>query len=79
MFVAPYPLRGPQGLEPMYRNDTELFARANERGITIYQRSKTVWIAAGSYRDREYAVKGRTPALALALWKEATRYSGSGL
>jgi hypothetical protein len=63
----------------MYRNDEKLCNWASARGIVVYRRSKTVWIAAGSYRDRKYEVKGRTPALALALWKEAARYSGSGI
>jgi hypothetical protein len=63
----------------MYRNDDEVCSWANTRGISIYQRSKTVWIASGSYRGQHYEVKGRTPGLALALWKEAARYSGPGL
>ena len=63
----------------MRRSDEELCNWAGARGITIYQRSKTVWIAAGKYRGREYEVKGRTPALALALWMEAAQYRGSGI
>jgi hypothetical protein len=67
------------GAESMHRNETELCAQANALGITIYQRSKTVWIALGSYRGRDFEVKGRTPGPTLALWKEATRYRGSGI
>ncbi|AZO41848.1 hypothetical protein EJ076_12535 [Mesorhizobium sp. M7D.F.Ca.US.005.01.1.1] len=58
------------------RNGAELYAWANARGIAIYQRSKTVWIAAGSYRGRNFEVKGRSPAIALALWVEGAQYTG---
>jgi hypothetical protein len=64
-----------QGWE-MGRNGTELCAWARARGITIYQRSKTVWIAAGRYRGRDFEVKGRSPAIALALWVEGAQYTG---
>lgn len=63
----------------MYRNDSELCEWASARGIALYQRSKTVWIASGDHLGREYEVKGRTPALALALWKEAAQYRGSAI
>lgn len=59
------------------RNDRELLARACALGINIYQRSKTVWVARGSYRGRTFEVKGRAPKPTIALWKEATRYRGS--
>jgi hypothetical protein len=55
----------------------DLFAWADSRGIKVYQRSKTVWIAAGRYREREYVVKGRSPAIALSLWIEGARYVGA--
>jgi hypothetical protein len=55
----------------------DLCARASARGITIYQRSKTVWIAAGGHRGRDLEVKGRSQAIALALWIEATQYRGT--
>ncbi len=63
----------------MQRNEAKLCERAGALGITIYQRSKTVWIAEGSYRGLHFEVKGRTPAPTLALWKEATRYKGSAI
>jgi hypothetical protein len=61
----------------MQRNDEELCNWASTRGIMIYRRSKTVWIAAGGYRGRDFEVKGRSPSIAVALWLEATQYRGS--
>jgi hypothetical protein len=55
----------------------DLFAWADSRGIKVYQRSKTVWIAAGRYREREYVVKGRSPTIAVSLWIEGARYMGA--
>ncbi|MCA0025245.1 MULTISPECIES: hypothetical protein [unclassified Mesorhizobium] len=57
------------------RRDWEALASALD--INIYQRSKTVWIAAGKYRGKDIEVKGRSPSIALALWKEAAGYTGS--
>jgi hypothetical protein len=53
-----------------------LCAWAGARSIEVYQRSKTVWIAAGTYRGRELVVKGRSAAMALALWMEGAQYTG---
>lgn len=50
---------------------------ASSLGVTVYQRSKTVWIVAGKYRGHDFEVKARSPNIALALWKEAARYTGS--
>jgi hypothetical protein len=54
----------------------ELCAWAGARNIEVYQRSKTVWIAAGTYRGRELVVKGRSASIALALWMESAQYTG---
>lgn len=61
----------------MKRDFEYLCAWASARGIKIYQRSKTVWIAAGGFRGRDLEVKGRSPAIALSLWIEATQYKGT--
>jgi hypothetical protein len=50
---------------------------ADAHGIKIHQRSKTVWIAAGRCREREIQTKGRSPAIALAMWLEGARYRGT--
>lgn len=49
------------------------WTRANALDVTVYQRSRTVWIAAGRYRGQGVEVKGRSPKIALALSKEADR------
>ena len=64
------------GLERMDGND-QWRTLASSMGVTVYQRSKTVWIATGKYRGHDFEVKARSPKLALALWKEAARYAGS--
>lgn len=65
------------GLECMNANDPQWRTLAGALGVTVYQRSKTVWVAAGKYRGQDFEVKARSPQVALALWKEAARYAGS--
>jgi hypothetical protein len=60
----------------MHRDHEEIFYRANALGVTIHQRSKTVWVATGSHRGRLFEVKARSPAIAFALWMEAAQYTG---
>lgn len=60
----------------MHRDHDEIFHRADALGVTILQRSKTVWVATGSYRGRLFEVKARSPAVALTLWMEAAQYAG---
>jgi hypothetical protein len=45
--------------------------------ITVYQKSKTVWIAVGDYRGERIEVKGSSERSAIAAWKEAARYRGN--
>jgi hypothetical protein len=61
----------------MPQDDWQWLARAKGLGITVSQRSKTVWIAQGAYRGRQFQVKGRSPNIALSLWKEAVGYAGT--
>jgi hypothetical protein len=41
--------------------------------IDVYQKSKTVWIAAGEYMGQRIEAKGRTESRALTSWQEAAR------
>lgn len=66
-----------RGLECMNANDPQWRTLAGAIGVTVYQRSKTVWVAAGKYKGQDFEVKARSPQVALALWKEAARYAGS--
>lgn len=42
--------------------------------ITVYQKSKTVWIAVGDYKGGPIEVKGSSEGSAIAAWKEEARY-----
>ena len=44
--------------------------------VTVYQKSKSVWIAVGTYLGERVEVKGRTESQALGQWREAARYKG---
>lgn len=45
--------------------------------ITIFQKSKTVWIAAGQYMGAHVEVKGTTATAAEKHWREAAMYKGN--
>ncbi|MBR0971876.1 hypothetical protein [Bradyrhizobium japonicum] len=42
--------------------------------IDVYQKSKTVWIATGSYKGKHHEVKRSTPGAAAKGWADAARY-----
>lgn len=44
--------------------------------VIVYQKSKSVWIAVGTYLGERIEVKGRTESQALGSWREAARYKG---
>jgi hypothetical protein len=45
--------------------------------VDVYQKSKTVWVAVGTYMGKTIEVKGRSGSSALALWRDAARYRGN--
>lgn len=45
--------------------------------ITVYQKSKSVWVAVGTYMDQRVEVKGRSESQAIASWRAAARYKGN--
>ena len=45
--------------------------------ITVYQKSKSVWIAAGEYLGESFQVKGSSSSSAAAHWQEAAKYKGN--
>ena len=45
--------------------------------ITVYQKSKSVWIAAGDYMGHRVEVKGSSANSAATHWKDAARYRGN--
>ena len=42
--------------------------------IDVYQKSKTVWIARGSYKGRYHEVKRSTPGAAAKAWAAAAKF-----
>lgn len=44
--------------------------------ISIYQRSKSVWIATGTYLDQTIEVKRPTSGAAVKGWVDAAKYKG---
>jgi hypothetical protein len=46
--------------------------------VEVYQRSKSVWIATGSYMGEHLETKSQSPGSALRLWKDAATYRGNG-
>lgn len=44
--------------------------------VTVYQKSRSVWVAVGTYMGERIEVKGRTESQALDSWREAARYKG---
>jgi hypothetical protein len=45
--------------------------------ITVYQRSKTVWIAVADYMGRRIESKGSSASSAAKHWQEAAQYWGN--
>jgi hypothetical protein len=45
--------------------------------ISVYQKSKTVWIAVGEYMGERIEVKGSSSGSAVRLWRETARYRGN--
>jgi len=45
--------------------------------ISVYQKSKTVWIAVGEYMGKHVETKGATQSAAISHWREAARYKGN--
>jgi hypothetical protein len=45
--------------------------------VTVYQKSKSVWIAVGTYMDEMKEIQGRRAATALSAWKNWATYKGN--
>ncbi len=45
--------------------------------IHVYQKSKSVWIASGTYMDEHLDVKRSTRGAAIKGWIDAARYRGN--
>jgi len=45
--------------------------------VSVYSKSKSVWVATGEYQGERIETKGRTESQAVASWREAARYKGN--
>ena len=45
--------------------------------ITVYQKSKTVWVAVGDYMGERIEVKGSSANVAAKYWVDAARFRGN--
>lgn len=45
--------------------------------ITVYQKSKAVWIAVGEYMGKQIETKRQTRGAAISGWQDAARYRGN--
>lgn len=45
--------------------------------ISVYQKSKSVWIAVGEYLGESFESKGSSASSAAQHWREAARYKGN--
>lgn len=45
--------------------------------VTVYQKSKSVWMAVGDYIDQAIETKGSSAGSALTAWKNAATYRGN--
>lgn len=46
--------------------------------ITVYQKSKSVWVARGEYLGESIETKGPSEGAAVKRWREAAQFKGSG-
>lgn len=45
--------------------------------VSVYQKSKSVWVAVGTYLDQHIKVKNSSMSSALALWRKTAEYRGN--
>jgi hypothetical protein len=45
--------------------------------ISVYQKSKTVWIAVGEYMGQRVETKAASHSSAVTHWRDAARYKGN--
>jgi hypothetical protein len=51
--------------------------RDNPNTVSVYRKSKTVWIAVGDYVGRHIEIRDQTEGAALNRWREAAEYKGN--
>ena len=76
MPVLMFPLGGdsPEGFGPMIQREETVMVWDRPWTITIYRKSKNVWVVVGEYMGTRIEVKDSTPSTAAKRWKEAALY-----
>jgi len=64
-------------VEPKMTQKTTVIVWDKPYEISVYQKSKTVWIAVGEYMGGRIETKGSSQSAAAAHWREAARYKGN--
>ena len=44
--------------------------------VTVYQKSKSVWVAVGDYMGKPFEIKARSAGAAVDAWKLEAEYEG---
>jgi hypothetical protein len=55
----------------------KVMVRGKRHDVSVYQKSKSVWIAVGDYKGARITVQDRSEGAALKRWVEAARYRGN--
>ena len=50
---------------------------STSHSVTVYQKSKSVWVAVGDYMGERIEAKDTSAGSALKRWKEAATYRGN--
>ena len=45
--------------------------------VSVYQKSKSVWVATGEYHGERLSTQDRSQSTALTRWREAAQYKGN--
>ena len=45
--------------------------------VSVHQKSKTVWLASGTYMGENFTVKSQTQGAAIKAWADAAKYRGN--
>lgn len=45
--------------------------------VTVYQKSKSVWVAVGSYKDKKIEIQDRSESAAIKQWIQAATDRGN--
>ncbi len=65
-----------QMIGPVYERNVAVWGRLQK--ISVYQKSKTVWVAAGKYMGEDHQSEGPTANTAAKRWQQWATYKAKG-